>query len=313
MSSDPKPQTLSISLSKETYKDHLLERTGKSLVFKSQEDVLKNLRYQQILILRFSLEHVVILPSHVKVWARKRYGVELNNKKIWDSINSLVKRGILYKEQAGKRKGVYKLTPLGKQILIFIKSIPDEVILDMINNRSVKTDILMKRITLKTNREIEGFPAGSGFGVGSGFVAGGVGGVVRVHGFNSGVGFEGFVFEAWLLWRLGRFLLGWLRRVYGRSRVNRVVEGFDGGVVFDGRVVAGGHGYGSGRGRVLRSVDVFNGYPYSLEVGFDVGVVFRDGFKPPVKFLKVYFSERDFIKEYYEAEKSKARGILMYA
>lgn len=93
------------------------------------------------------------------------------------------------------------------------------------------------------------------------------------------------------------WVFAWVfEEVYGGGRVGRLVRLFDGGVGFDGRVVVGGHGVGGGCDRVLSPVDVFNGYPFRLEMGFDVGVVFRDGFEPPVRFVKVYFSRRDFIR-----------------
>lgn len=290
-----------INYSKLAYNDIYHERTGKSVALPlrglhPRDHVLKNLRYQQIIVLKFASYHMFITPAQVRAWVKSKYQVELNNKKIWDSINSLIKRGILYKETTGKRKGVYKLTELGRLLLVFVNSIPDEAIKDMLINRKFSIE---KAVARKVNREIDP-PRGVGVGVG-------VGGVLRVHGFAGGVGFEGLVFEAWLLWRVGGFLLGFLRRVYGGGRVGRLVRLFDGGVGFDGRVVVGGHGVGGGCDRVLSPVDVFSGFPFRLEMGFDVGVVFKDGFEPPVRFVKVYFSRRDFIREYGERVARRVR------
>lgn len=146
-----------INYSKLAYNDIYHERTGKSVALPlrglhPRDHVLKNLRYQQIIVLKFASYHMFITPAQVRAWVKSKYQVELNNKKIWDSINSLIKRGILYKETTGKRKGVYKLTELGRLLLVFVNSIPDEAIKDMLINRKFSIE---KAVARKVNREID--------------------------------------------------------------------------------------------------------------------------------------------------------------
>jgi predicted transcriptional regulator len=234
----PAPRNLHVNL---VYKDDCLQRARKQVT-----PVVANVRYLQRLVLEFASKHMYITASGVREYARQQYGLELDLRRIHDSITRLVKRGFAEKVEYG----LYRLTQLGKNALAVIL------------NSSAK----------KTSKEV-GSKAVVFGGFGGGFSV--VFSRARLH-VRGGGGLVDLVRQLYVLYRVVGCALGYLKVFIGRKRFYSVVRGV--GVVCVDCFV-GGHGAGVvGRGRSFKRPLISLDYFYSLglvprEVGVDVMAV----------------------------------------
>jgi DNA-binding PadR family transcriptional regulator len=211
--------------------------------------VAGNIRYLQRLVLEFASRHVFVTAAGVREYAKQRYGIEIDLRRIHDAIVRLVKRGLLEKVAYG----VYRLTQQGKNALA----------------------VLFNSSSKQRSKELE-------FKVG-GMVGNGVGGSVsgsaehvfarsRLH-VRGAVSLEDLARQLYALYRVVGCALSYLRLLLGENRFRRAVR--DVGVACADHFI-GGHGTSVlGRSRSLRRPLIDLSYFISLglapkEIGIDV-------------------------------------------
>jgi len=228
------------------------ERVNKFSGFKANSNSFarKKLRIgvNEALILYFALMHTFVTAASVKAFYSE-YGVELDLRRLHDSLKRLVMKGVLEKVS----HGVYKLTGFGKAFAFA----------NILKIRSIASSVLIRK-------EVE---CSMGFGVfanGGGFVFR----RVRIHFNACGVDLETVVRKLVFVRKVVDYALSCLRGLLGVSRYRRIARSV--------RVVCvdcfvGGHGIAGLRTRcVNRSLISFD-YFESLgvkpkEIGVDVYV-----------------------------------------
>lgn len=186
----------------------------------------------EALILEFSKYHYLIQAAQVRVWAKENYGIELNLKRIHDSLQRLVRKGIVEKIS----RGVYRLTEFGKQILFLVDS--------------------------KTRKETES-RVSNNVENGDGNV---VKRVVRVHVYSNS--FEDFVRKLVYVKKIVDCALRYVISVLGSSRFRRIARSVS---VSCTDFMIGAHGFYSLRHRPLVSLDRLSGLGLKpKEFGVDV-------------------------------------------
>jgi len=201
----------------------------------------KRLGYLEYLVLEFSSKHSLIQAAQVREYIRQEHGVTYDLRRIHDSLQRLLRKGIV--EKIGR--GVYRLTDYGKKLL---------------------NTLLAK----KTHKETE-FKAAGSDGI---YYADGDGGFgrYRFHALNA-KSLEDLVKQLYALYRSVRCALDYLRQVIGKNRFYKIIRDVHVECV---DYFIGGHGVGViGKSRSLRRPLIDLSYFSSLglrpkEIGIDV-------------------------------------------
>jgi len=202
----------------------------------------KRFGYLEYLVLEFSSKHHLIQAAQVREYLKNEHGIHADLRRIHDSLQRLVRKGIV--EKIGR--GVYRLTDYGRKLL---------------------NSLLAK----KTHKETEFKAAGSDGNMYAN--GGGVGfGRYRFHAVGA-KSLEDLVRQLYALYRAIGCALDHLKRVLGRNRFYRIVRGVRVECV---DFFVGGHGVGViGRSRSLKRPLIDLSYFESLglrprEIGVDV-------------------------------------------
>jgi DNA-binding PadR family transcriptional regulator len=211
----------------------------------------KRLGYLEYLVLEFASKHALIQAAQVREYIRQEHGATYDLRRIHDSLQRLLRKGIVEKVS----RGIYRLTEYGKKLLNTLLS--------------------------QKARKESGFRAAGSYGDG-GF------GRYRLHVRNGG-DLEDLVRQLYAVYRVARCVLGYFRRVLGKRCFYKVVRGVY--VECIDFFVGGHGVSGVGRSRSLRRPLVDLGYFQSLgvkplEIGVDVFAVVGGLGKPSVK---IYF------------------------
>jgi DNA-binding PadR family transcriptional regulator len=201
----------------------------------------KRLGYLEYLVLEFSSKHSLIQAAQVKEYIRQEHGFDADLRRIHDSLQRLVRKGIVEKAT----RGVYRLTEYGKKIL---------------------NTLLAK----KTHKETEFKVAASDGRV---YTDGDGGfGRYRFHALNAR-SLEDLVRQLYAMYRAVGCALRYLKQVLGKSRFYKVIRDVHVECV---DYFVGGHGVGLiGRSRSLKRPLIDLSYFESLglrpkEIGIDV-------------------------------------------
>ena len=223
--------------SKTPYKGNANSETRKYMVIDG-----KRFGYLEYLVLEFSSKHSLIQAAQVREYIRQEHGVIYDLRRIHDSLQRLLRKGIIEKAS----RGIYKLTEYGKKLL---------------------NTLLAK----KAHKETEFKAAASDGRV---YANGGGVGFTRARFHAVGArSLEDLVRQLYALYRAIGCALDHLKRVLGRNRFYRIVRGVRVECV---DFFVGGHGVGViGRSRSLKRPLIDLSYFESLglrprEIGVDV-------------------------------------------
>jgi hypothetical protein len=228
--------TPSVGTARAAYKASGFQRARKQGVSR-----LGNVRYLQRLILEFASRHMFVTAAGVREYARQRYGIELDLRRIHDAIVRLVKRGLLEKVAYG----IYKLTQLGRSALATLLNS---------SNKGESKESKFKAVAF------------GGCGGGSVFVR------ARLHVVGA-MSLEDLVRQLYALYRAVGCALSCLRQFLGKSRFYKIVRDVSVACV---DYFVGGHGTPAlGKSRSLKRPLVSLDYFISLglvpkEIGVDV-------------------------------------------
>jgi DNA-binding PadR family transcriptional regulator len=200
----------------------------------------KRFGYLEYLVLEFSSKHHLIQAAQVREYLKNEHGFEADLRRIHDSLQRLVRKGIV--EKIGR--GVYRLTDYGKKLL---------------------NTLLAK----KTHKESEFKAAADGV-----VYADGDGGFgrYRFHALNAR-SLEDLVRQLYAMYRAVGCALRYLKQVLGKSRFYRIVRDVRVECI---DYFVGGHGVGViGKSKSLRRPLIDLSYFSSLglkpkEIGIDV-------------------------------------------
>jgi DNA-binding PadR family transcriptional regulator len=202
----------------------------------------KRLGYLEYLVLEFASKHSLIQAAQVREYLKNEHGFEADLRRIHDSLQRLVRKGIA--EKIGR--GVYRLTEYGKKLL---------------------NTLLAK----KTHKETEFKAAASD---GKIYTNGGGVGFTRARFHAVGAkSLEDMVRQLYAMYKSLKCALDYLKQVIGKNRFYRIVRGVS---VECADVFVGGHGVGLiGRSKSLKRPLIDLSYFESLglrprEIGVDV-------------------------------------------
>jgi len=221
----------------------------------------KRFGYLEYLVLEFSSKHHLIQAAQVREYLKNEHGIQADLRRIHDSLQRLVRKGIV--EKIGR--GVYRLTDYGRKLL---------------------NSLLAK----KTHKETE-FKAAASDGDGIYYANGGGDGGFgryRFHALNA-KSLEDLVRQLYALYRSVRCALDYLKSVLGKNKFYKIVRGVHVECV---DYFIGGHGTGLiGKSKSLRRPLIDLSYFSSLglkpkEIGIDVFTVVSGVGKVS---LKAYF------------------------
>jgi len=218
-------------------------------------------------------------PSDIVVYAREKYSMSLDRRRVHDAIQRLVRRNVVVKV----KRGWYRLADS--------VDLPPEDIKLKKHRENLLDHVLQSRRNKNADPKDNRLRALVGV-VGCGVVGGGV---VRVHGVAGGLVeyFFQVAFSYYVLGVLLRGLEGYLRGLgYSRGFVGGVrglARRFALSVVSGCECVVGGHGRFGSRGRGLKPLGVF-------ERLYEVGVDFLVHGELPKIHLKIYTAESPYLK-----------------
>ena len=190
------------------------------------------------LILEFSKYHYMIQAAQVRVWLQQNYGIELDLRRIHDSLQRLLRKGIVEKVA----RGVYRLTEFGKSILGFVKTRKETECTSVDGDANVSSSNVEKRVR-----------------------------VTRVHIYNRKGSVEEFVRQLIYVKKVIDCTIKYVRGLIGSAKFRRIARSVEVSCI-DFRI--GGHGVYGLKHRPLISLDRLLSLGLKpRELGVDVKVI----------------------------------------
>jgi DNA-binding PadR family transcriptional regulator len=200
----------------------------------------KRLGYLEYLVLEFASKHSLIAAAQVREYLKNEHGATYDLRRIHDSLQRLVRKGIA--EKIGR--GVYRLTDYGKKLL----------------------NALLAKKTHKETGSMAAAADGNMYTNGGGF------GRFRFHALNA-KSIEDLVRQLYAMYRTIGCALRYLKQVLGKSKFYKIIRDVRVECV---DYFVGGHGVGGlGKSRSLKRPLIDLSYFSSLgvkpkEIGIDV-------------------------------------------